>query len=38
MITLCIIPNFKGTKREHIQALLTCLALDMLYIVPLIII
>lgn len=35
MITLCVIPNFKGTRKEHIQALLTCLFLDLLYIVPL---
>jgi hypothetical protein len=35
MITLCIIPNFKGNRKELCQALLICLALDMLYIVPL---
>jgi hypothetical protein len=31
-------PNFKGTRQEHIQALIVCLFLDMLYIVPLLII
>jgi len=30
-------PNFKGTKREHCQALLICLILDMSYIIPLLI-
>jgi hypothetical protein len=35
MITLCVIPNFKGTRKELCQALLICLALDMFYIVPL---
>lgn len=35
MITMCIIPNFKGTKKELCIALLTCLSLDMCYIVPL---
>lgn len=38
MVTLCIIPNFKGTRKEHIQAVLMCLFLDLLYIVPLTII
>jgi hypothetical protein len=37
MITLCILPNFKGTRKEHCHALLICMALDMLYIVPLLI-
>jgi hypothetical protein len=36
MITLFVIPNFKGTKKEHAQALFVCLALDMSYILPLI--
>jgi hypothetical protein len=35
MITLCILPNFRGTRREHCKALLICIGLDMLYIVPL---
>jgi len=37
MITLCVIPNFTGTKKELCQALLLCLFLDMSYIVPLLI-
>ncbi len=37
MITICVIPNFKGTRKELSKALLMCLALDMSYIVPLII-
>lgn len=34
MITLCIMPNFIGTTKDRIKALLTCLALDSTYIVP----
>ncbi len=37
MITLCVIPNFKGTRQEHIQALIICLFLDSIYMVPLLI-
>jgi len=35
MITLCVMPNFKGTRQENVQALIVCLFLDMLYILPL---
>lgn len=28
MLTLCIMPNFKGTKKETASALSTCLILD----------
>lgn len=34
MITLCIIPNFKGTKKETLQALIGCLLLDSTYCLP----
>lgn len=34
MITLCVMLNFEGTRTDHCKALLICLALDMLYIVP----
>ena len=37
MITFCVIPNFKGTRKELSLALIICLGLDMLYIVPLLI-
>jgi hypothetical protein len=30
-------PNFTGTTKEHCQALLLCLMLDMTYILPLLI-
>lgn len=34
MITLCVIPNFKGTPKEFIKAFLVCLVLDSTYIIP----
>lgn len=34
MITLCVIPNFKGTRKELSVTLFICLLLDMCYIVP----
>ncbi len=37
MITFCVIPNFKGNKKDLFIALLICIALDSLYIVPLLI-
>lgn len=37
MITLCVIPNFKGTRKELSVALCICLLLDMCYIVPMLI-
>jgi hypothetical protein len=36
MITLCIMPNFKGTIKESIMATLLCLCLDAIYVVPMI--
>lgn len=35
MITLCIMPNLKCTRKQAFFVLLICLALDMAYIVPL---
>lgn len=34
MITLFVIPNFKGTRKELSVTLFICLFLDMCYIVP----
>lgn len=34
MITLCILPNFRGTTKETIKALLICLVLDSTYMIP----
>jgi len=34
MVTLCIMPNFVGTTGDKIKALITCLLLDSMYIVP----
>lgn len=36
MITLCVLPNFKGTTKEFIQVAFICVILDSMYIVPLI--
>lgn len=35
MVTLCIMPNFKGTRREQVQSFMVCIFLDLLYIIPL---
>lgn len=35
MITLMVLPNFKGSLGDWIKATITCLALDAMYIVPL---
>jgi hypothetical protein len=34
MITLCIMPSFRGTTIETFKALLTCLAIDSTYLLP----
>jgi hypothetical protein len=34
MITISILPNFRGSKSDWIKATLTCLLLDSTYIVP----
>jgi hypothetical protein len=36
MITICVLPNFKGTTKEFILCTITCLLLDAMYIVPMI--
>lgn len=35
MITLMVMPNFKGNAKETFIASLMCLALDSIYIIPL---
>lgn len=35
MITLMVMPNFKGNAKETFTASLICLVLDSIYIVPL---
>ena len=37
MITLCVMPNFKGSKTETIKAFATCLLLDSIYCLPILI-
>jgi len=37
MLTICIMPNFKGTLKEKSSALWTCLLIDSIYIIPLIV-
>jgi hypothetical protein len=37
MITLMIMPNFKGTLKDTITAGIVCLCLDAVYIVPILI-
>jgi len=34
MITMFIMPNFEGTRIEKYKTLITCLILDAMYIVP----
>jgi len=34
MVTICVMPNLKGTRAEYCKALLVCLAIDMTYIIP----
>jgi len=34
MITLMLLPNFKGTKSEWMYATITSLLLDSMYIIP----
>jgi hypothetical protein len=36
MLTLMIMPNFKGTKTDFLKALIVCLILDSFTILPLI--
>ena len=36
MLTLMIMPNFKGTKTDFIKAFIVCLILDCFTILPLI--
>ena len=36
MLTLIIVPNFKGTAKQTAIAMLTCLALDCTYLIPII--
>ena len=36
MITICVMPAFVGTIKEKIQALIVCLALDSIYILPMV--
>lgn len=33
MLTLCIFPNFKGTKTQIAKALLLCLSIDSLLVI-----
>jgi tagatose-1,6-bisphosphate aldolase len=37
MITVCVMPNFKGTSIETLKAFATCLLLDSIYCLPLLI-
>lgn len=34
MITVCIMPNFEGTRTETLKAFATCLLLDSIYCLP----
>lgn len=34
MLTVMIMPNFKGTVKETIQCCLGCLAMDAIYLIP----
>lgn len=36
MITLIVIPNFKGSKIDFLMATITALLLDSIYLVPMI--
>ena len=34
MITLCVMPNFKGDRKETMQAFVVCVLIDSLYCIP----
>jgi hypothetical protein len=34
MITICVLLNFKGTRKEFAGAMLVCIVLDAVYIAP----
>lgn len=34
MVTLCVLPNFKGSKSEWVKATISCLLVDSIYLVP----
>jgi hypothetical protein len=36
MVTLSILPNFKGTTSEWIKATISCILLDSTYVIPII--
>lgn len=36
MLTLCIMPNFKGTRKEAITACIICLLMDSIYVIPIV--
>lgn len=37
MISICVLPNFKGSKSDWIKATVSCLLLDATYILPMVI-
>jgi hypothetical protein len=34
MISICVLPNFKGSKSDWIKVTISCLLLDSTYMIP----